>query len=151
DSPPSTFEIWRYDFATATAGPVLTRHDDGMTVEQPRISPDGDQVVYMRVRFRDDRLAHSAIFVADLTGGPERRLTPWDLYATHPDWSIDGRIVFNTFDIRLYSQDAFPGARDLYVTDAAGTTIRPITRNGSEGPIEGQPHWTPDGRSITYT
>ena len=43
DSPPSTFEIWRYDLATGDAGPVLTRESDGMSVEQPRVSADGSK------------------------------------------------------------------------------------------------------------
>jgi hypothetical protein len=150
DSPPSTFEIWRYDLPTGTAGPVLTRTGDDMTVEQPRVSPDGTQVVYMRQRFTDPA-APSAIFVADLEGGRERQLTDWDLYAAHPDWSFNDVIVFNSYDVRLYTPEDFPGARDLFTIAPDGTNLVRLTQNEPGGLLSGQPRWAPDGTGITYT
>ena len=149
DSPPATFEIWGYDLATGMAGPVLTREGDGMTVEQPRISPDGTRVVYMRQEFEPE--ARTAIFVADLEGGAERQLTDWDLYAAHPDWSVDDLIVFNSYDIRLNRPEEFPGARDLFTISPDGSGLQQLTANEAGGIISGQARWTPDGTGITYT
>ncbi len=70
NSPPLTFEIWRIDPPTGDARAVVTREDQ-MTVEQPRLSPDGTQLVYARERIADGKWA---IFVADIAGGPERQL-----------------------------------------------------------------------------
>jgi Tol biopolymer transport system component len=150
ESPPATFQIWSYDLATGEAGPVLTREGDGMTVEQPRVSPDGTHLVYFRQRYLDPG-SPSAIFVADLNGGPERRLTDWELYAAHPDWSVDDLIVFNSYDQRLYDAEEFPGPRDLYVIRPDGTDLRRLTSNETGGVRSVQPRWTPNGFGITYT
>jgi Tol biopolymer transport system component len=157
DSPPATFQIWRHDPATGETAAILTRSGDGMTVEQPRVSPDATQVVYFRQQFFDPAEpdvffdGETAIFVADIAGGEERRLTPWDIYAATPDWSVDDRIVFNSYDIRLYSPMEFPGSRDLYVVRPDGTDLQRLTFNDGGRLRSGQPRWTPDGTGITYT
>jgi Tol biopolymer transport system component len=149
DGPPDTFGIWRYDLATGAAAPVLTRTGEAATVEQPRLSPDGTQVVY--ARFGLDEGTPSALFIADLDGGPERQLTDSSLYAAHPDWSVDDRIVFSSYELRFYPPGTAEGPQDIYTIAADGGDLRDLTNHGDSGLIAGQPRWTPDGTRITYT
>jgi TolB protein len=144
--PPTLFTFGRVDVASATVTTVLSR-DDEMSAEQPRISPDGSQVVY--ARFRELPTPGSAIFVADLAGGPEHRLTDWAIFGAHPDWSVDGRIVFNTYDLGVF-QDTTEAA-NLYTVGVDGSDLRQLTRFGSGDTRATQPRWTPDGTGIVFT
>jgi len=145
DAPPTTFRVARYDLATGKTTIVLERKD-GMSAEQPRISPDGAHVVY--TRFRDDGAA-SAIFVADLKGGPEHRLTEWELLGAHPDWSIEDLIVFNTRDLAAFQDTTEPA--NLYTIAVDGSDLRQLTTFGSSATRATQPRWTPDGTGIVFT
>jgi len=63
---------------------------------EPKISPDGTRIAFVRIRKYNRGLQQEAIFVADIDGSGERRLTSWGLGAEHPTWSPDGRwITFN--------------------------------------------------------
>ena len=101
--PPTTFGVGRFDLASEEASWVLTR-EDGMSAEQPRISPDGQRVVYTRFNEPEG----SAIFISDLNGGPETRLTEWELWGAHPDWSIEDSIVFNSYDLGVFQDTTEP-------------------------------------------
>ncbi|HUG47805.1 MAG TPA: hypothetical protein VMP67_05275 [Candidatus Limnocylindria bacterium] len=142
--PPLTFEIVRYDLASAEAGPVLTR-EDGMLLEQTRLSPDGQQVVY--VRFRAE--LESAIFVADLATGKERRITDWNMLVAYPDWSVDDMIVLNTYDLRHFPDTT--EAVNLYSMAADGSDLRQLTNYGRNDTRAAQPRWTADGSGVVYT
>lgn len=153
ESPPLTFEIWRVDPRTGDAQAVVSREDE-MTVEQPRISPDGTQVAYARERIAD---GNWAIFVADLAGGEERRLTEWDMYAAYPDWSGHGRVSFNTNDLRI-RHDEPHRICIIAVTAAAAATPQCIETHdpaAPEVPVEaGHARWIPagdGGRGMTYS
>jgi Tol biopolymer transport system component len=146
DRPPTTFRVARYDLATDETTIVLERKD-GMSAEQPRISPDSTQVVYTRFREGDD--GGSAIFVADLKGGPEHRLTDWDLFGAYPDWSIEGLIVFNTRDLGVFQDTTAPA--NLYTIAIDGGDLSPLTTFGSSDTRATQPRWTPDGTGIVFT
>jgi Tol biopolymer transport system component len=146
--PPLTFEIWCYELATRKAGPVLTR-EDGMTVEQARISPDGRHAVYVRYRDPEAEASDSAIFTADLGSAEERQLTDWGLHAAYPDWSVANRIAFNTFDLRLFPQTT--DAVNIYTVAADGTDLRQLTRYGTRDTRAAQPRWTSDGAGIIFT
>ena len=150
DGPPATFEVARYDLLTGEVSSVLTR-EDGLTVEQPRIAPDGSRVVYTRGQVLGDPHLGSSIFVADLSGGPEVRLTDWLLFAAQPDWSIADRIVFNTYDLRVAPEDTWPEPHNLYTVAPDGTGLTQLTRYGRNDIVAGQARWTPDGTGITYT
>lgn len=148
---PATFGVARVDLAGGEATWVLTR-EDGWTAEQPRISPDGTQVVYTRYAVHPDdpeQADGSAIFVSDLAGGPEQRLTEWDMWGAHPDWSADDQIVFNTFDLGVFQQDQW--ATNLYTMQTDGSGLTAITEFGEGETRATQPRWSPDGTGITFT
>ena len=146
---PRTFQVGRLDLETGRVEIVLTRQD-GMTAEQPRISPDETQLVYTRFRDPAEPLAGSAIFVSDLEGGQERRLTEFDAYGAYPDWSPDGaRIVFNTFDLGAFQDIAVQV--NLFSIEADGSDIQRLTDFGENDTRATQPRWAPDGSGIVYT
>jgi hypothetical protein len=148
DSPPLTFEIWRIDPASGDARAVLTREDGEMTVEQPRVSPDGTQLVYARFRIVDDT---SAILIADMAGGAEQQLTDWELNASYPDWSVDGLISFNTNDLRIRPDQP----HWVYTVRPDGTGLRRIKTHDPDAPdVEvqaGHARWTPNGTAMTFS
>lgn len=146
--PPTTFQVAQLDMATREATVVLTR-EDGLGVEQPRVAPDGERVVFTRFRDPDDPFAGSALFVSDLTGGPDRQLTDWDIYAAYPDWSADDLIVFNTFDLGAFPDIAT--AVNLYTIRPDGTDVQELTDYGESDTRATQPRWAPDGSGIVYT
>jgi Tol biopolymer transport system component len=146
---PSTFQVARLDLETREVEVVLTRQDT-MTAEQPRISPDETQLVYTRFRNPADAFAGSAIFVADLEGGPEDRLTEWDAFGASPDWSPDGaRIVFNTFDLGAF-QDITTQV-NLFTIKPDGSDTQRLTTYGENDTRATQPRYAPDGSGIVYT
>ncbi|HEY7847496.1 MAG TPA: hypothetical protein VIC83_04825 [Candidatus Limnocylindria bacterium] len=146
---PSTFQVARLDMETREIEVVLTRQDT-MTAEQPRVSPDETQLAYVRFRSLTDAFAGSAIFVSDLEGGPERRLTEWDAYGAYPDWSPDGsRIVFNTFDLGAFQE--ISAQVNLFTVRPDGSDIRRLTDYGEGATRATQPRWAPDDSAIVYT
>jgi Tol biopolymer transport system component len=146
--PPLTFQLWRYDLASRRAEAVLTRHD-GMSAEQFRLSADGTRVVYTRARNLEAVAPESALFVADANGAHERRITDWTLHPADPDWSVTGKIVFNSYDLR--SSPTTTEAANIYVIAPDGTGLRRLTNYGRNDTRATQPRWTPDGRGIIYT
>jgi Tol biopolymer transport system component len=146
NGPPSTFGIDRFDLSSGSATTALERKD-GMTAEQHRISPDGTTVAYTRGDIEDLDLGVS-IYVADLKGGPERRLTDPMLYGGHPDWTADGRIIFNTRDLGLFQETT--EVANLYVMGANGAHLTQLTDRASLDRLT-QPRLTPDGARVIYT
>jgi Tol biopolymer transport system component len=145
---PTTFQVARLDLATGEASVLLTR-EGGLGVEQPRVSQDGQHVVFTRFREPDDAFAGSAIFVSDLSGGSDRQLTDWDIYAAYPDWSADDLIVFNTFDLGAFQ--VVTTAVNLYTIRPDGSDIHELTDYGEFDTRATQPRWAPDGSGIVYT
>jgi TolB protein len=82
------------------------------------------------------RTGNAELWLLDLTGGNERRLTDRAADDWAPDWSPDGRqIVFNS------SQDGEPGLWVVGVEDGALRKLGDIVPYSS-------PHWAPDGSAI---
>ncbi|WP_435015323.1 S9 family peptidase [Tundrisphaera sp. TA3] len=108
----------------------------------PRISPDGQSIAYVRVaadRDKDDY--ESSIWMVPSAGGPPRRLTngPRD---TLPRWSPDGaRLLF------LRRGEGEKGKTQLFVLSLAGGEPRVLTEL-PEG--VSAPEWSPDGKSIAF-
>ncbi len=76
-------------------------------------------------------------------GTNARQLTPDSLQAGAGDWSPGGdRIVFANNDCDTC------GASDIYVMNAGGQNIRPLTSNFGNNL---DPKWSPDGTMITFT
>jgi TolB protein len=101
----------------------------------PDLSPDGQQVVYRR--------ADEATYVRDLASGVERLLPAAGqpgVYDNWPMWSPDGsQIAF----YRVSGDHVI----DLYVMDADGGSLRPVTSGPEDEILIG---WSADGTGLYF-
>jgi dipeptidyl aminopeptidase/acylaminoacyl peptidase len=118
-------------------------------VEDPRVSPDGRCVAFVRVTV--DRVANRyrrAIWLAPTNpdasraegGGPPRRLTAGVASDTAPRWSHDGRRL-------AFVSDRAGDTPQLFVIDLDGGEAQMVTRapQGASAPA-----WSPDDRRIAF-
>ena len=109
-----------------------TRSDEHV----PAWSPDGALIAYVDTRGgRDD------LFVAQVDGSGERRLTDDDATDRYPAWSPDSeRLVFARLLDSGWDLHAING-------DEGAASLERLTRRGV---YVGHPSWAPDGRSIAF-
>jgi len=141
---PQTFSIGRFDLASGAANTVISR-DDGMTVWQPRVSPDGSTLAYLA---GSEELG-TAIFISPIIGGPATQLTEYEMLGAHPDWTPDGRIVFHTYDLAIFPSLNEPA--NLFIMDADGGNLEQLTQFEESGFRAAQPRVAPDGEGVAFT
>lgn len=110
-------------------------------VSDPRISPDGKQVVYVQgdVSLDKNRVSRS-LWIASTDGKtPPRPLTQTDKSDSHPRWSPDGKSIL--FDSNR------SGSSQLWIIDLAGGEARQLT-SISTGASTGV--WSRDGKQIAF-
>jgi TolB protein len=88
----------------------------------PRLSPDGSQVVFERLW--DDQSPHGNydLFLLDLASGQETRLTTTGYSQGLASWSHSGQQV-----VYIVAAIGLEGQYDLYLMNADGTENRNIT------------------------
>jgi Tol biopolymer transport system component len=118
-----TTGIWRMP----NSGGKAERICDG---DQAEFSPDGKRIV---LRLKEQ------IFVRDLAGGAQRRISPGDWpHCSGPAWSPDGKQI--ALACRWEAGNA------LYLLPAEGG--KPVTVYDRKPACE--PHWSPDGKRLVY-
>lgn len=145
----------------------LMPRDPKLEVEsEPQFSPDGQQIVFTRFRkctkFKhgphkgDPRNCESAIFIKRADGtGEAKRLTPWGLNTSAPDWAPDGSaIVFDSHDNTLAGDK--PAIWRMKPDGSARTKISPdypgIARKDREKHFDfpNNPVFAPTGDRVLY-
>ena len=137
----------------STAGDVLAQvtqrgiKDSTFIDSQPAWSPGGRRLTFVRQTSEPSTNGRDALFIVDVNGTHERRLSPWALRAGHhPDWSARGtRIVFTS-----NADHADPNLRsNIYSVRPNGKGLRQLT-HARAGQLYLSSAFSPDGRWITF-
>lgn len=126
-------------FSAQADGSGLRSLPDSQSDEQPRVSPDGRQIVF--VSQRDDQ---ADIYRMDVDGSNVVRLTNSTASELHPAWSPDGKwIVYAT------NRDSPAGKNNysLYIMAPDGSNQCRLTQGEDS---QWHPAWSPDGMWIAY-
>ncbi len=111
---------------------------------EPRISPDGTEVVFTRLRI-DGGSQQQVIIVRDLASGKERAIEAAGTAPEHPNWSPDGEWII--YNIAAWMTDAVP--RDQLERIAADGSGEPVVLlEGTPTQAAFKPWYSPDGTRI---
>ncbi|HXJ65974.1 MAG TPA: S9 family peptidase [Actinomycetota bacterium] len=110
--------------------------------QDPRVSPDGQQVAYVVWRIdRDANEYRSAVWIAPLAGGGEpRQFTSGTKRDGSPRWSPDGSSM-------AFTSNRESDAAQVYVMPVAGGEPRKLTDLKEDSH---QLAWSPDGTRIAF-
>ncbi|MEJ2208082.1 MAG: FG-GAP-like repeat-containing protein, partial [Anaerolineae bacterium] len=125
------------------SGLVRLTDDPGFD-DSPALSPDGTRVAFLTARHDPDPhfpdLKYE-IYLVDVDGGNQRRLTITDAAEDHPAWSPDGtRLLFDAD----YDGDGF---WEIYVLDLDSGDVTRLTENQANDQFA---DWSPDGSRIAF-
>ncbi len=120
--------------------------DNGFFDTAPSCSPDGK-----RIAFRSRRDGHFIgefgltyeIYVMDIDGGNEQRLTENRKADSSPSWSPDGKWIVFSADRKGDGVNY-----EIYVMDADGNNQRRLTNNRHH---DKTPSWSSDGKRIVFS
>jgi dipeptidyl aminopeptidase/acylaminoacyl peptidase len=105
---------------------------------EPAFSPDGSKIA-----FTSTRDGNSEVYVMNADGSGQTRLTDNPAVDISPVFSPDGSQIAFT---RRVAEDSF-SPHDLYLMDADGADVAPLTNDGKSG----EPAFSPDGSQIAFT
>ena len=111
-------------------------------VETPRLSPDGQHVVYVHRTPKDDEAYEATVHVVDSEGGDVRRFTLAEGVDSEPRWSPSGdRLAFAS------TRGADDDRQQLWILPTDGGEARQVTE--VVGGVA-QLAWSPDGERIAF-
>jgi TolB protein len=101
----------------------------------PTWSPDAKQIAFV-----SDRSGTPQVYVMDVDGQNQRRISYQSSYSASPAWSPDGRWI-------AYAART-EGQFDLYLIDPAGEVNIPLVVHRRN---DQSPSWSPDGRKLVFS
>jgi TolB protein len=121
----------------ATGGPPRRITEDPGHDSLARWTPDGQRIV-----FTSNRTGKAQLWEVPAEGGKPRRIRANAASESQSDVSPDGR--------RLAFLSDLDGPPRLLVQDRDEGVVQELVRHGDDS-IFGNPHWSPDGRFITFS
>ncbi len=155
-----THNIWRVNADGTGLTPLTTATASGAHSLAPQWSPDGAKVVFDSLRKPDGTDAANAngtyniwLVNADGTG-----LTPFTTATANgarsfaPQWSPDGAKVIFESQRKLDGTDAANanGTYNIWLVNADGTGLTPLTTATANGANSYNPQWSPDGARVVF-
>ncbi len=144
-----TFSVAVLDLATKSLTRLATFTLPENLDSAPTWSPDGTSIAFAILRWdpTGQFLDGSLVATVPAAGGDVHRLTSFDTFMAHPDWSPDGtEIVINSNDLGNGSDDR---PSNLYLIKPDGTGLRQLTRSSVDGTMRiGCPRWDPDSSRV---
>ena len=150
---PVTESIGIMDVVTKAITRLATvTHPEALN-NQPTWSPDGQWIAFDVVRWdpTDAVAVGWLVAVVPAAGGQVRRITPFETFMAHPDWSPNGQeLVVSSYDIHDIPATEQPS--NLYTMKPDGSDLRQLTHSSIGGTERiGQPRWSPDGAQIVVS
>jgi Tol biopolymer transport system component len=144
NDPTFSTSLWLMNSDGTGRHPLIPAADGGFDVE-PRWSPAGSQITFLRIRKFTQGVQQEAVFVVAADGTGARQVTSNGLAPEHPTWSPDGRwIVFNDASFK-------PGAQETIWLMRADGTDRQVLYQGTQHTGGVKPQFSPDGTQILFT
>ncbi|WP_135807158.1 alpha/beta hydrolase family protein [Halorussus marinus] len=117
-------------------------YHDIVQVADPRVSPDGERVAFVRKVPSDDEEYEATVYVVPIGGGEPRQFTVAEGVDSSPRWSPSGdRLAF------VSTRGADDGRPQLWVMPTDGGEARRVT--DVAGGVS-QIAWSPDGDKIAF-
>ncbi len=143
---PSPMKVGHKLFAIVPARPGVEPRlllDAGQGgIGSPSVSFDGESILFSMVR-EGDSFFH--IYRLSSAGGEAEQLTTGPFHDIDPAELPDGRIVFSSTRIGTFEEYHSPPSRALFVMDAAGHDIQPLTHTMI---FDNEPEVLADGRIL---
>jgi Tol biopolymer transport system component len=131
--------------ANGTGARQITLRSQSPTVESPYNdgapgwSPNGRRLAFERV---NNSTGHLAIFTVALNGRGLRRITPWRLDASQPQYSPDGRWI------AFRSDEASDTSGNIWLVHPDGTDLHKLTHTPADTGKWQSCAFSPDGRFV---
>lgn len=143
DDPNFHTTLWRMD--ADGANPVQLGDPDTFDVE-PRISPDGAEVLFERLSFPDDQQRQDLV-VRNVATGAERVIEAAGQSVEHANWSPDGQWII--YDVSPALGGSPPSDQvEIIAADGSGMPIVLFPGSASQGGFK--PWYSPDGTRIVF-